>query len=84
MAAEVPIVTTRVGGVPDMLTTEHARLVSPDDAEALARGIRDVLDNALEAQTRAKAAAERLRANYGLDPWLDAHEAVYREVSATL
>ena len=49
MGAEVPVVTTRVGGVPEVVTEQEAILVPSEDAGALARGIREVLDSPSDA-----------------------------------
>jgi glycosyltransferase involved in cell wall biosynthesis len=61
LAAGVPLVATRVGGVP-LLAGGAARLVPPDDAAALAAALRDLLDDpsaagALAARGLARAAA---------------------------
>ena len=78
MDAEVPVVTTRVGGVPDVVTRQEAILVPSEDVEALARGIRRVLDNPTEAGQRAQRAGRRLRQNFSPERWLDAYEHLYR------
>ena len=78
MDAEVPVVTTRVGGVPDVVTEEEAILVPPEEPEALARGIRQVLDNLSDAAQRAKRARRRLRQKFSPERWLDSYEHLYR------
>src|SRR5207244_2094763 len=42
MASEVPVVATRVGGVPDILSAAEAALVPPNDPVALAAELRAV------------------------------------------
>lgn len=83
MDAEVPVVTTRVGGVPDVVTDQEAILVPSEDPEALARAIRRVLDNPTEAGRRAQRAARKLRQEFTPEDWLDAYEDVYRTVLAS-
>ena len=80
MDAEVPVVTTRVGGVPDVVTGQEAILVPSEDVEALARGIRRVLDNPADAGQRAQRAGRRLRQNFSPERWLDRYEDLYRSV----
>jgi len=80
MEAEVPVVTTRVGGVPDVVTEQEAILVPSEDVGALALGIRRVLDNPTDASQRAQRAGRRLRQNFSAELWLDAYEDLYRSV----
>lgn len=81
MAAGVPIVASRVGGVPDVVTGAEAALVPPEQPEALARALEDALvHDAAGARARARAAEARLRDRYALDPWLERHETLYRSL----
>lgn len=80
MDAEVPVVTTRVGGVPDVVSNEEAILVPSEDPQALARAIRRVLDNPIEAGQRAGRAQCRLRQEFTPERWLEAYEDLYRTV----
>jgi glycosyltransferase involved in cell wall biosynthesis len=81
MAVGVPIVATHVGGVPGVVSPAEAALVRPDDPLALAAEIRDVYRNPTAAQRRARAARARLERDFGIAPWLDRYEAIYRLVS---
>lgn len=80
MAAGVPLVVTRVGGIPDVVTTAEAALVPSENATALADALRDVLDRPAEAEARARRARARLDDAYALAPWLDRYEQLYRTV----
>ena len=82
MDAGVPVVTTCVGGVPDVVTEQEAILVHSEDAEGLARGIRRVLDSPTDANQRARRAACGLREKFSPARWLDAYEELYRTVLA--
>ncbi|HXE57977.1 MAG TPA: glycosyltransferase family 4 protein [Gemmatimonadales bacterium] len=82
MAAGVPVVTTRVGGVPDVVSDGEAALVPPDDPAALAAAIRAVWHDPDAAGARAAAASARLVAEYAAEPWLARYEALYRELMA--
>lgn len=79
MAAGVPIVATRVGGVPDVVEAAHARLVAPEDPSALAQALEDTLDDAAAARGRAEAARERLGTAYDVEAWLERYESIYAE-----
>jgi glycosyltransferase involved in cell wall biosynthesis len=57
LRAGVPVVATRVGGIPALTGDDAALLVPPGDARALAAAVRSVLcDPALAARLRAAAA----------------------------
>jgi glycosyltransferase involved in cell wall biosynthesis len=80
MFAQTPIVSTRVGGIPDMLTPDEALLVPRRNARALADAIRDVMNNPSDARRRAKRAADRLAAHHGMEQWLARYEDLYRQL----
>lgn len=80
-AAEVPIVATRVGGVPSMFPDGEVSLVSPDDPHALAAAIDAVRSDPDAARERAARARRRLERDFAPRPWLERHEALYRSLS---
>jgi glycosyltransferase involved in cell wall biosynthesis len=85
MGTGVPIVATRVGGVPDVVSPAEAVLVPPDDPLTLAGEIRAVYRNPAGARERARRARERLLRDFSIAPWLGRYEAIYRLVGrATL
>lgn len=77
MQAGVPIVATRVGGVPDVLDDASAWLVDPDAPEALAAALDAALGGAAAARRRTDAAQRVLAERFALEPWLRAYEAIY-------
>jgi glycosyltransferase involved in cell wall biosynthesis len=82
MAAGVPIVATRVGGVPDVITGAEALLVPPEDPAALAQAITAVRRDPAAAATRAARAREVLALRFAPGPWLDRHLELYRAIAA--
>jgi glycosyltransferase involved in cell wall biosynthesis len=80
MAAGVPVVASRVGGVPDVVSSKEARLVAPDDPGALAAAIREVVLDPTSAARRAGAASRRLHDEFRLEPWLDRYDTLYRSL----
>ncbi|MFG6416562.1 glycosyltransferase family 4 protein [Roseateles sp. DC23W] len=61
----VPVIATHVGGVPEIITDgETGLLVPPDDLEALAEAIRQVLRHPAEAQARAARLAARVQQQF--------------------
>ena len=79
MAAGVPIVTTAVGGVPDVVSAGEAILVPSDDPAALAGGIRSVYSDPAAAAERARRAHARL-AEFTVPQWVARYDAVYRKL----
>ena len=82
MAAGVPIVATKVGGIPDLLSPREGMLVASEDPAALAAAMRVTLDDPGAATERARAAQLRQRAEFDVGPWSARYEAIYRELIA--
>jgi glycosyltransferase involved in cell wall biosynthesis len=80
LAAGVPTITTKVGGIPEIYGAESMRLVAPDNAAALAAA----MAQAMAAPAAAKATAERLRHDvrsaFSIGTMAASIEAVYRAV----
>ena len=81
MAASLPVIASRVGGLPEAIVDgESGILVPPDDAAALAHAIaRLAADPALRARFGAAGAA-RVRARFSMAAMAEATLAVYRRV----
>ncbi len=62
MAAGLPVVATRVGAIPEVVTPACGRLVPVDDPAALAAALAAVLSAPDEARAMARACRERARA----------------------
>lgn len=81
-AAGCPIVATRTGGIPEIVTDlESAILVPPGDDIALAQGIGRLLDDRPMAQ-RLGAEAQRAVRRFTMDDTVAAVDAVYSQVLA--
>jgi glycosyltransferase involved in cell wall biosynthesis len=80
MSARTPIIATRVGGVPEMLSSEEALLVPRDDPEALASAILDVMLARADAFTRAFRAGNVLSTRYDGAAWLERYAVLYRQL----
>lgn len=82
MDAGVPVVATRVGGVPDVVGREEALLIPPEDPAALRRVLRRVHERPGAAKERAANARRRLHTDFAMESWLDRYESIYRGVLA--
>lgn len=79
MAAGVPIVATRVGGVPDVLPPGTASLVMAESPSQLAVAIRTTFVERAAAAAHARAARVRLATEYGVGAWAARYQAIYRQ-----
>ena len=83
MAAGVPIVTTNVGGVPDVVTQAEAIVVPPGLPAALAEGLAAIRRDRDATMRRSVAARHRASSVYGVAPWLAAVDAAYEAAIAS-
>lgn len=83
MDAGRPIVATRVGGIPELVEDrEHALLVPPRDAEALAGAVAELLRDRRLAEQLAERARERRRTRFTKPAVLGQLNALYDDLSA--
>jgi glycosyltransferase involved in cell wall biosynthesis len=80
-AAGVPVVASRIGGIPEVVTDGVTGLLVPSEsAEALAAGIARVLDDPEAAAQRARAARALVEARFShvhaIDRLLGVYEAL--------
>ncbi len=81
MAAGVPIIATRVGGVPEVLDEGRAGvLVAYGDVDGLASAIRELLGSPEQAAALVARARDRVK-SYTWDRVIDDHLALYRELA---
>jgi glycosyltransferase involved in cell wall biosynthesis len=81
-AAGKPLITTHVGGIPEIYGPLSTALIEPDNTEALASAIARTLDNPAVA---AKLAAElrlRVAASFSVDAMVDGVVSAYRQAMA--
>jgi glycosyltransferase involved in cell wall biosynthesis len=64
MASNVPVVTTDLPVVREVLTDDDAWFVKPDDVEDLARGITNAIEQKAESEKKAQKAFEKVQAHY--------------------
>jgi glycosyltransferase involved in cell wall biosynthesis len=78
-AAAMPLLATRVGGIPEIFDGEADRLVPPADAAALADAMHAALADPGRFAAEAAARRERLMERFSLAHMAGQVEAVYRE-----
>lgn len=77
MAAGVPVVATRVGGVPEVVSSDEAFLVPSESPGELAAVIRWVLDDPAGTAERVARARQKLLSTFSLDSWVKRYEEIY-------
>ena len=81
MAVGLPIVATRVGGVPKALRDgDCGVLVDPGSPAQIARALNKLIADPSAAKQLGDAAAKRVRTHYGAETQVRALEALYRSV----
>jgi glycosyltransferase involved in cell wall biosynthesis len=80
----VPVVTTRVSGIPELVADDGGWLVPPGDADALAEAITQVVRDPGEARRRCEVLRERVRTEFS--PALQAERllAVWRRLATAV
>ena len=76
----VPVIASRVGGIPEQLTEETGVLVEPGDPEALARAIDALLADPERRTRMGEAAAADARTRFSLERQVDAYLDLYEEL----
>lgn len=78
MGLGLPVVGTRVDGIPEQISDDVGLLVEPDDPEALAAAIERVLGMSREGRAKlGSAARDRVRTRFNLRALAEATDAVY-------
>ena len=82
MEAQIPIITTTVGEIPNILENEKtALLVKPADSTALANAIQKLINNPTFGSTLAANAKKRL-ADFSFESMIEKHQRVYSAMAS--
>lgn len=81
-AAGLPIIATRVGGIPEIMGSLADGLVPADDPAALAAAIARALDAPAQTGRAAHLVKSRVRSEFSLSAMVDGGLAAYRETIA--
>jgi glycosyltransferase involved in cell wall biosynthesis len=80
LAAGVPIVATRVGGIPEIVTEDVGVLVPPRDPARLAESISDLAGATRVRAAMSAAARRRFAERYDAESWAHRLVSIYRQV----
>jgi glycosyltransferase involved in cell wall biosynthesis len=81
-AAGVPMITTNVGGIPEVFGPQATSLIPPDDAGALARSIAAALSEPARLRNEALTLRVRVQAHFSAETMADGVLAGYRAALA--
>lgn len=81
LASGRPVLATRVGGIPDIVTPDCGALVPARDAGALATTLRSLLADPVRRARMGEAAKRRYEAEFSADAWATRLAALYRDIS---
>jgi glycosyltransferase involved in cell wall biosynthesis len=82
MAAGKPVISTAVGGVPELVGGGCGLLVPPRDAQALSKAMSYMLENAEARISVGKASAARAVGRFDLRVMTEAYEDLYKKLVA--
>jgi glycosyltransferase involved in cell wall biosynthesis len=80
MHAGVPVVATRVGGVPEVVESSHALLVPSERPRMIAQALEEITTTPSATTQRSSLARERVLQTFSTATWLAAVDAIYDEV----
>jgi glycosyltransferase involved in cell wall biosynthesis len=81
-AAAVPLITTDVGGIPEVFGPQAARLVPPGDPEALAKALRAALADPAALRNETLTLRARVQAEFSADAMTAGVLAAYSDALA--
>jgi len=81
-AAGVPIIATRVGGIPEIFGPQAEQLIAPDNVDALADAIGVALDGPAQVARVAQLVKSRVHRVFSSTAMVDGGIAAYREALA--
>jgi len=83
MAAGIPVVAARVGGNPELVTSDRGILVAPGDPEELANAIVRLLRNSALRAEFGRNGRTFAESNFTIDAMRKRHEELYAELIET-
>jgi glycosyltransferase involved in cell wall biosynthesis len=81
-AARLPVIATRVGGIPEIFGPTAASMVAAGDPEALTKAMQAALDNPDATQAAVQARLNHIESRFSLAIMVNGIEALYRRVLA--
>lgn len=81
MSARLPVIATRVGGIPEAISSgNEGLLIEPGDVDALANGIVALLKNPDQRNRFAESARLKVQSEFAVDKTISSLEAFYDHI----
>jgi glycosyltransferase involved in cell wall biosynthesis len=81
MALGVPLIASRIGGLPEAIIERETGLLVPiGDVDALASGMRSMVESVAEVRRMGQASEQLIRTAFTLDKMIEGNERVLQEV----
>ena len=81
-AAGIPMIASRIGGIPEILGAENPALFAPSNPEAMAAAIAAAMDDPQTTAQRATTLRTRISAHFSQEAMVDGVLAGYRDAFA--
>jgi glycosyltransferase involved in cell wall biosynthesis len=79
--AGIPVVTTDVGSIPEVVRHRETGLVVPPSSFELAASVRELVNNPQEAKAMGQRGLLEARTRFSVDQWVDSHSDLYERLT---
>jgi len=82
MASKLPVIATRVGDIPDILSNESGILINPESVDEIKNALMDLIYNKDKAENIARSGYKRVVESYSAELMTERYLQVYKDVLA--
>lgn len=80
MAAKKPVIATKVGGIPEVVTSETGILVLPRNPDQIATALQDLLSEPLKRSQLGEAGLQRVQYKFSIEAMVNEYHNLYRQI----
>jgi len=82
MARSIPVIATRVGGVPDLIDHRETGLLVQENEKELAGAVLELARDSKSVRALGNAARDKLKEEFSPEQWMQKHQEMYRSVTS--